>query len=111
MGIHGSGHLRRFDSLPAMQLFKYRVPADDAEIFDACTRRLAMCAKNYSKGILLSGLPLHLDESGRAHNWTPLASVLSRRGDQLGRSAKRVTKRRALSGMQKTVNTQRSTLK
>jgi hypothetical protein len=59
-----------------MQLFKYRVPADDAEIFDACTRRPALRAENYSEGILLSGLPLYLDEPRRAYNWTPLASVL-----------------------------------
>src|SRR5207253_833144 len=59
-----------------MQLFKYRVPTDDAEIFDACTRRRAMRAEDYSEGILLSGLPLYLDEPGRTYNWTPLASVL-----------------------------------
>src|SRR5436309_10831928 len=59
-----------------MQLFKYRVPADDAEILDACTCRRALCAENYSERILLPGLPLYLDEPGRAYNWTPLASVL-----------------------------------
>ena len=60
-----------------MQLFKYRVPADDAEIFDACTRRSALRAENYSQGILLSGLPLYVDKPGRAFNWPPLAPVLS----------------------------------
>ena len=67
-----------------MQLFKYRVPADDAEIFDARTRWLAMRAKNYSQGILLSGLPLYLDKPGRAFNWTPLASVLSWKRSRTG---------------------------
>ena len=59
-----------------MQLFKYRVPADDAEIFDARSRRRALRAENYPERILLSGLPLYLDKPGRAYNWTALASVL-----------------------------------
>ena len=67
-----------------MQLFKYRVPADDTEIFDARTRRLALRAENYSEGILLSGLPLYLDEPGRAYNWTPLASVLPGKRSRTG---------------------------
>src|SRR5215475_2329232 len=67
-----------------MQLFKYRVPSDDAEIFDACTRRPALRAENYSQGILLSGLPLYLDKPGRAFNWTPLASVLSWKRSRTG---------------------------
>src|SRR5678815_3644810 len=62
-----------------MQLFKYRVPPDDAEIFDARSRRRPLCAENYSERILLSGSPLYLDKPGRAYNWTPLASVLSRK--------------------------------
>src|SRR4029453_2548800 len=61
-----------------MQLFKHRVPANDAEIFDACTGRRALRDENYSEGVLLAGLPLYLDEPGRAYYWTPLASVLSR---------------------------------
>src|SRR4029077_3875861 len=67
-----------------MQLFKYRVSADDAGIFDACTRRRALRAENYSERILLSGLPLYLDKPGRAYNWTPLASVLSRKRSRTG---------------------------
>ena len=67
-----------------MQLFKYRVPADDAEIFDARSRRRALCAENYSERILLSGLPLYLDKPGRAYNWTPLASVLSWKRSRTG---------------------------
>src|SRR4029077_1148938 len=67
-----------------MQLFKYRVPADDAEIYDACTRRRPMRAENHSERILLSGLPLYLDEPGRAYNWTPLASVLSWKRSRTG---------------------------
>src|SRR5881392_2640369 len=67
-----------------MQLFKYRVPADDAEIFDACTSRRALRAENYSERILLSGLPLYLDKPGRAYNRAPLASVLSWKRSRTG---------------------------
>ena len=59
-------------------------PADDAEIFDARSRRRALCAENYSERILLSGLPLYLDKPGRAYNWTPLASVLSWKRSRTG---------------------------
>jgi hypothetical protein len=74
-----------------MQLFKYRVPPDDAEIFDACTGWSALRDENYSEGILLSGLPLYLDKPGRAFDRSPLASVLSWWGDQLNPGEKRVT--------------------
>src|SRR6266480_4193256 len=84
MGIDRSRHLCCPDSLPTMQLFKHRVSADDAEIFDACTRRRALRAENYSERILLSGLPLYLDKPGRAYNWTPLASVLSWKRSRTG---------------------------
>jgi hypothetical protein len=47
-----------------------------------------MRAENYSEGILLSGLPLYLDEPGRAYNRTPLASVLSWWRDQLSPGTK-----------------------
>src|SRR4030095_1176140 len=67
-----------------MQLFKHRVPADDAEVFDARSRRGPLCAENDSERILLSGLPLYLDEPGRAYNWTPLASVLSWKRSRTG---------------------------
>jgi hypothetical protein len=72
-----------------MQLFKYRVPADDAEISNARAGRFALRAKDHSEGVLLSGLPLHLDKPGRAFNWAPLASILPRWGDQLGPGEKR----------------------
>ena len=91
-----------------MQLFKYRVPADDAEIFDARSRRRALRAENYSERILLSGLPLYLDKPGRAYNWTPLASVFPRWGDQLGPSEKRVTE--AEDPIRDAENAQHSTL-
>src|ERR1700757_2899242 len=96
-----------------MQLFKHRVPADDAEIFDAGTRWRALRNENYSEGVLLSGLPLYLDEPGRAYDWTPLASVFSRWGDQLGPSEKAGHRRRGPnSGCRKrsTLNAQRSML-
>ncbi len=60
-----------------MQLFKYRISSDDPEIFDACAGWRSLRAQNYPERILLSGLPLYLDEPGRAYNWTALASVLS----------------------------------
>src|SRR5436190_6156166 len=84
MRIYSSRHLRCPYSLPAMQLFKYRVPADDAEISHARTRRRALRAENYSEGILLSRLPLYMDKPGRAFDRTPLASVLSWKRSRTG---------------------------
>ena len=66
-----------------------------------------MCAENYSEGILLSGLPLYLVEPGRAFNWTPLASVLSRWGDQLGPGERQLTE--AENPVRDAENAQRST--
>src|SRR5262249_46813888 len=60
-----------------MQLFKYRISPDDTEIFDAGAGWRSLRAQNHPQGILLSGLPLHMDESGRAYYWAALASVLS----------------------------------
>jgi len=74
-------------------MIKYRIPADDAEIFDARTRRRALRAENYSERILLSGLPLYLDKPGRAYNWTPLASVLPWKRSRTG------LKRRAVKAL------------
>ena len=50
-------------------------PADDTEVFDACSRRRALRAQNNSKRILLPGLSLYLDKPGRTHHWAALASV------------------------------------
>ena len=60
-----------------MQLIKYRISADDAEVFNACAGWRSLRAQNHPQGILLSGLPLYLDEPGRAYDWAALASVLS----------------------------------
>jgi hypothetical protein len=60
-----------------MQFFKYRISADDAEIFDAGARWSSLRAQNHPQGILLSGLPLYLDEPGRAYDRAALASILS----------------------------------
>ncbi len=49
MGSDRSGYLRGPDSLPAMQLFKYRISADDAEIFDARARWRALRTQNNSE--------------------------------------------------------------
>src|SRR5439155_24414907 len=114
VGINRSGYLRRPYSLPAMRLFEYRVPADDPKIYDACTRGGALRSENYSQGVLLPGLSLHLDQPGGAHHWAAVASVLSWRGDQLDPSEKRTAKaddtiRDAENAQRSTLNAQRST--
>src|SRR4026209_860848 len=81
-----------------MQLFKYRVPADDAEIFNASPRRRALRAENYSERILLSGLPLYLDKPGRAYNWNPVASVLSWKRSRTGLKRRAVKPRSVKAG-------------
>src|SRR5213082_3427186 len=60
-----------------MRLLKYRVSADDPQIHypRACWHSLH--AENYSEGILLFGLPLHLEQRRRAYPGPPLASFLS----------------------------------
>src|ERR1043166_799559 len=83
MGGHRSGRLRGSHSLSPMRLFKYRVPADDPKIHDSSPRHCALRAENHSQGVLLPGLPLHLEQPGGAYHWAALASVFSRRGNEL----------------------------
>src|SRR5215472_15183794 len=78
MGGNGPGDLRRADSLPAMRLVKHRVSADDSEIHDPRGGRYSLRAKNYPQGILLSGLPLYLEQRGGTYYRSALASFLSR---------------------------------
>jgi len=61
-----------------MQLFEYRISTDDSKIHDSCAGWCALRDQNHSQGVLLPGLPFYLEQSGRAHDWTPLASLLSR---------------------------------
>src|SRR5881394_1578857 len=51
----------------------------DPDISAACSCWRSLRAQNYPERVLLSGLPLYLDEPGRAYNWAALASVLSGR--------------------------------
>src|SRR6266542_511771 len=60
-----------------MQLFEYRISKNDSKIYDSCAGWSALRAQNYSQGVLLPGLPFYLEQSGRAHYRTPLASLLS----------------------------------
>src|SRR2546429_2387408 len=61
-----------------MQLFEYRISTDDSKIHDSCAGWCALRDQNHSQGVLLPGLPFYLEQSVRAHDWTPLASLLSR---------------------------------
>src|SRR5438046_9799343 len=61
-----------------MQLFQHRISTDDSKIHDSCAAWCALRAQNHSQGVLLPGLPFYLEQPGRAHDWTPLASLLSR---------------------------------
>src|SRR4051812_5255010 len=98
MGSDRPRHLRCADSLPTMQLFEHRVPADDAEIFDTRFGRFALHTENHTERILLSGLPLYLDKPGRAYNWTPVASVLSWKRSRTGLK-RRAVKRRSVKAV------------
>src|SRR5207244_12669402 len=65
--------------MPAMQLFEYRISTDDSKIHDSCAGWCALRAQNRSQGVLLPGLPFYLEQPGRAHDWTRVASLLSRK--------------------------------
>src|SRR5205809_6537300 len=60
-----------------MRLLKYRVSADDPQIHHPRARWRSLHVENYSEGILLFGLPLHLEQRRRAYPGPPLASFLS----------------------------------
>src|SRR6266404_1967366 len=59
-----------------MRLFKHRVPANDSKIHYAGARRCSLRAENFAKGILLSGLPLHVEQRRRTHTRPPVAPFL-----------------------------------
>src|ERR1700733_555638 len=58
------GRLRH--PLPAMQIAPDRISAADAEVHHPGDREHSFHAQDFSKGILLSGLPLHLGEGRRS---------------------------------------------
>jgi LysM repeat protein len=61
-----------------MQLFEYRISPDDSKIHDSRAGRGALRPQDYSQGVLLPGLPFYLEQPGRTHDRTALASLLSR---------------------------------
>src|SRR5215813_9144968 len=91
-----------------MQFLEYRISADDSKIHDSCSGWIALRAQNYSQGVLLPGLPFYLEQPGRAHDRTALASLLSWRGNQLALGEKRVAE--AEKSIRDAENAQRSTL-
>src|SRR5207247_1716937 len=78
VGGDGSRYFRRLDSLPAMRLFKHRVSTDDSQIHDSGTGRCALRTQDYSQGVLLPGLPFHLEQPGRTDHRPPLARIHNR---------------------------------
>src|SRR5439155_10248792 len=80
MGDERSRYRRGYHSLPTMRLLFHRISADDTQIHDAGIGRRSFGTQDYSKGILLPGLPLYLDRPGRAHDRASLASFLSGSG-------------------------------
>ena len=53
---------RRRAALPTMRIFQYRISANDPEISDPGDREHSLCSEDFSERILLSQLPLYLDE-------------------------------------------------
>src|SRR5438128_4443119 len=60
-------------ALPTMRIFQYRISADDSEISHPGDREHSLCSKDFSERILLSQLPLYLDERERRTNFAFLA--------------------------------------
>ena len=50
------------DPLPAMQFVPHRVSADDPQIYHPGAGQHSFRAQDFSEGILLRGLPLHLEQ-------------------------------------------------
>src|SRR5436305_1557618 len=78
MGIERSRCRNCDDSMPPMRLLEHRISADDAKVSDAGAGGTALRAQNYSEGVLLPGLSLHLEQRGRAHHRPALAPLLPR---------------------------------
>src|SRR5207253_10844795 len=76
MGSLRSRH-RGGAALPAMRIFQYRISADDPEISHPGDREHSLCCEDFSERILLSQLPLYLDERARRTNFAPLAHDFS----------------------------------
>src|SRR5438270_11123982 len=64
---------RSFAALPTMRIFQYRISANDPEISDPGDREHSLCSEDFSERILLSQLPLYLDERARRTDFAPLA--------------------------------------
>src|SRR5947208_15429578 len=56
-----------------MRIFQYRISANDPEISDPGDREHSLCSEDFSERILLSQLPLYLDERARRTDFAPLA--------------------------------------
>jgi hypothetical protein len=56
-----------------MRIFQYRISANDPEISYSGDREHSLCSKDFSERILLSQLPLYLDERDRRTDFAPLA--------------------------------------
>src|SRR5438309_11137853 len=56
-----------------MRIFQYRISANDPEISDPGDREHSLCSEDFSERILLSQLPLYLDERARRTDFPPLA--------------------------------------
>src|SRR5438552_17164526 len=60
-------------ALPTMRIFQYRISADDPEISQPGDREHSLCSQDFSERILLSQLPLYLDERARRTDFAHLA--------------------------------------
>src|SRR6184192_4181849 len=60
-------------ALPTMRIFQYRISANDPEISYPGDREHSLCSEDFSERILLSQLPLYLDERARRTDFAPLA--------------------------------------
>src|ERR1700737_5273872 len=80
MGIDRSRHCLSHYSLSAMRILPHRVSANDQKGVDAGPGQRALRAESFSEGILLRGLPLHLEQRRTERAISSLAPVLSRQG-------------------------------
>ncbi len=77
--VHNEGHLQQvaFMSRPQANA-KVRIEDNDFERAQELMVERPFRAQNFSQGILLRGLPLHLEQGGATRAGAPLASFLSR---------------------------------
>src|SRR5207247_10828904 len=60
-------------AFPTIRIFQYVISADDSEISHLGDREHSLCSQDFSERILLSQLPLYLDERARRTDFAPLA--------------------------------------